>query len=196
MASDERGDGVVDRRSVDRSRPRSIAVGPPLGAASTWLLASQQQLERARTSSVGTPKSTRQATSSTPTAETARRCSAASSGVPNRPLVLEVALGGDLEQLVELVGGQRLEQVVGALAPAGERRERRRDVAQQADRGAEVALHRLAGDLARRVGVAVEVGVQHQRDAALAGVPGVAPRGAVALDVLGRAARPTGRAGG
>ena len=63
-------------------------------------------------------------------------------------------MGRDLEQLVELVGRQGLEEVVGALAAVGERRERRGDVAEQADRRAEVPLHRLAGDLAGDVGVA------------------------------------------
>ena len=161
------------------------ATGAPVRAESTRCLASRRRSSERSARSVSTPKSMRQATSSTPdgrhplddVGDVGRRA--------EQPARRQVPLGCHLEQLVHLLGRQRLEQVIGVLAPTGERRERRGDVTQQADRGAEVRLHRLARRLPCCIGVAVEVRVHHQRDAAVARMAGLAPRGAVALEVLG-----------
>ena len=151
---------------------------------------------RPSTSSVPTPKSMRHATSSTPAAASPCTKAATSSGVPKSPLVSMYRCAAISSSWSSSSRGKRRQQVVRVLSGARERGEGGSDVAQQTDRGPQVLLHRVESDRAGVVGIALEVGVQHERDAALAFVAGLAPCAAVARRCSRQLPRPTGRADG
>ena len=81
--------------------------------------------------------------------------------------VLEVAAEGELEHAVHLVLGQRREVELHRVADARrllEGGEGPGVLLDQRRGAAQVVLHRLAGDLAHRLAVGADEGVQHQRD--------------------------------
>jgi hypothetical protein len=111
---------------------------------------------------------------------------AAALGRAEQAAGLEVALEREVEHRVELLRRQVVHRELAVVAGGRllERGERPRGGLDQADRAAQVRLHRRAHLLAHRVVVVADERVQHQRRVAFARVAGVAPGGAVERDLL------------
>ena len=184
----------------DLRRDREVVVGDRRSGRSRGASTSASGRRPSSTWAVGMPKSIRQAISSTPMRFSASTRATQSSTVPNRPRVLEVALEGELEHAVDLLLGQRREVELHRVADARrllEGREGPGVLLDQRRGAAQVVLHRLARDLAHRLAVGADEGVQHQRHLVLA--PGrarrpAAPRGRARS--CRRPPRSSGRAGG
>ena len=148
-----------------------------------------------------TPKSIRQAISSTPIAAQPRRssrrtCRACRTGRWSRSSARTRGRAARRAPRRDSSADERRLRRGRGAGLLLERRERPGVLLDQVDRAAEILLHRLADDLAHPRRRVADEGVQHQRDVRRAGMPGLAPRVAIDARASRRPPRRSGRAGG